>query len=106
MSQSKKTTSIIIPVTSMQVNLRSSLLEVFCKKDVLRNFTKFTGKHLFQNLLFNKAAGLRHATLLKKRLWHRCFPMNFTKLQRKPFLTELFRWQLLNFLRNGFSPVF
>ena len=32
--------------------------EVFCKKDVLRNFAKFTGKHLCQSLFFNKVAGL------------------------------------------------
>ena len=43
------------------------------KKCVLRNFAKFTGKHLCQALLFNKVAGLRSATLLKKRFWHRCF---------------------------------
>ena len=30
--------------------------EVFCKKDVLRNFTKFTGKQLFQILFFNNVA--------------------------------------------------
>ena len=30
-------------------------------------------------VFFNKAAGLRPATLLKKRLWHRCFPVNFVK---------------------------
>ena len=29
------------------------------KKGVLRNFTKFTGKHLCQSLFFNKVAGLR-----------------------------------------------
>ena len=29
---------------------RSSLPEVFCKKGVLRNFAKFTGKHLCQSL--------------------------------------------------------
>ena len=28
---------------------RSSRPEVFCKKGVLRNFTKFTGKHLCQS---------------------------------------------------------
>ena len=28
--------------------------EVFCKKGALRNFTKFTGKHLCQSLFFNK----------------------------------------------------
>ena len=30
--------------------------------------------------------GLRPATLLKKRLWHRCFPMNFAKFLRTIFL--------------------
>ena len=35
---------------------RSSRLEVFCKKGVLR---KFTGKHLCQRLFFNKIADLR-----------------------------------------------
>ena len=65
---------------------RSSHQRCSMKKGVLRNFTKFTGKHLCQSLLFNKVAGLRPATLLKKRLWHRCFPMNFAKFLRTPFL--------------------
>ena len=59
--------------------------EVFYKKGVLRNFAKFTRKHLCKSLLFNKVAGLRPATLLKKRLWHRRFPVNFSK-----FLTTSF----------------
>ena len=59
---------------------RSSRPEVFCKKGVLRNFAKFTGKHPCQSLFFNKVVGLRAATLLKKKLWHRCFPMNFVQL--------------------------
>ena len=42
---------------------RSTLPEVFCKKGVLRSFAKFTGKHLYHSLFFNKvAAGLRPAT--------------------------------------------
>ena len=65
---------------------RISYLGVFCKKGVLRNFTKFTGKHLRQSLFFNNVAGLRPATLLKKRLWHRCFPVNFAKFLRALFL--------------------
>ena len=55
---------------------RSSCSEVFCKEGALKNFTKFTGKHLC----------LRPGTLLKKRLWHRCFPVNIVKLLRSPFL--------------------
>ena len=34
------------------------LPEVFCKKNVLKNFTKFIGKYLCQNLFFNKVVGL------------------------------------------------
>ena len=44
---------------------RSSRQEVFCKKDVLRNIGKFTGKPLCQGFFFNKVACLRPATLLK-----------------------------------------
>ena len=64
---------------------RSSRPEVFCKKGVLRNFAKFTGKHLCQSLFFNKVAGLRPSTLLKKRLWHRCFPFNFFEIFKNTF---------------------
>ena len=37
-------------------------------RGVLRNFVKFTGKHLCQSLFSNKVAGLRPATLSKKKL--------------------------------------
>ena len=78
---------------------RSSRPEVFCKKGVPRTFAKFTGKQLCQSLFLNKVAGLRPATrpatLLKKRLWHRCFPVNFTKFLRTSFLTEHLQWLLL-----------
>ena len=46
-------------MTKYMTNLfRSSRPDVFCKKGVLRNFTKFTEKHLCQSLFFNKVAGL------------------------------------------------
>ena len=53
---------------------RSSRPEVFCTEGVLKNFAKFTGKHLSQSLFFNKVPDLRPATLFKDRLRHRCFP--------------------------------
>ena len=56
-------------------------------KGVLNIFAKFTGKHLSQTLFFHKVAGLRPATLLKERLWDRCFPMNFAKPLGAPILT-------------------
>ena len=78
---------------------RSSCPEVFCDKGVLRNFAKFAGKHLCQSLFFNKVAGLRPATLLKKRLRHMCFPLNFAKFRRTFFVAEHLQWLLLKFLR-------
>ena len=54
------------------------------KKDVLKNFAKFTGKHICPSQFLNEVA--RPATLLKKRLQHKCFPVNFVKFLRAPFL--------------------
>ena len=51
----RKTTEIFL----QKSGYRSSRQEVFCEKGVLRNVTKFTGKHLRQNLFFNKVAGVR-----------------------------------------------
>ena len=42
-----------------------------------------------------KKVFLRPAILLKKRLWHRCFPVNFEKFLRTPFLTEHLRRLLI-----------
>ena len=36
------------------------------RKGVLRNLTKFAGKHLCQSLFFNKIASLRPATFFKR----------------------------------------
>ena len=73
---------------------RSSHQRCSVKKGVLRNFAKFTGRHLCQSLFFIKVAGLRPATLLKKRLWRRNFPVSFAKFLRTPLFIE----HLLGFL--------
>ena len=79
---------------------RSSRSKVFCKKNVLQNFAKFTGKHLCQSFFFNKVAGLRPATSLKKRLWYRCFFVNFTKFLRTFFLQNTSGRLLLNIFKK------
>ena len=78
-------------LNGININLmayRSSRWRCSLRKGVLRNFAKLTGKYLCQTLNFNKVAGLRAATLLRKRLWHRCFPVVFVKFLRTPFCTE------------------
>ena len=41
---------------------------VVLKKGVLKNFAKFTGKHLYGSLFYNKVAACKPATLSKKRI--------------------------------------
>ena len=82
-------------------NVQKQPPELFFQKGILRNFTKLTGKYLCQSLFFNKVAGLR---LLKKRLWHRCFPVNFIKFLRTPFLQNISGRLLLN-VRITFQEV-
>ena len=43
--------------------------------------------------------------LSKKRFWHRCFPVNFAKFLRTPFLTEHPRWLLLKLQRIKISHI-
>ena len=40
---------------------------------------------LCQRLFLKRVAGFRPETLLKKRPWQRCFPVNVTKFLRTPF---------------------
>ena len=49
-----------------------------------------------QNSLEKTYGILYPATLLKKKHWHKCFPVNFAKFLRKPFFKEDFWWLLLN----------
>ena len=81
--------SFKIGITIMLLaSFRSSRSEMFFKKGVFKNFAKFTGKHLCQSLFVNKISGLWPATLLKKKLWHKGFPVSFMKFLRTSFFIE------------------
>ena len=58
--------------------------KVFCIKDILGNFVKFTGKHLCQSLFLNKVAGLMHVTLFKKKL-AQMFSCGFCEISKNTF---------------------
>ena len=77
---------LVLILVLILTHFRGSRPEVFFKKGVLRNFAELTGKHLCQRLFFNKVVGLKPATLLKKRLWHKCFPVNFANFLKTTFL--------------------
>ena len=67
-----------------------------CKKGALRNFAKFTGKHMCQSRFLIKFQALA-LQLYSKRDWHRGFLVNFAKFLRTPFLIELLHCLLLPF---------
>ena len=82
---------------------RNSHRRCSVKKGVFRNFAKFIGKHLRQRLFFNKVAGLRPATLLKKNLWHRCFPVSFCEISKNTFFTDHLRTTASESFLNAFK---
>ena len=65
------------------IKFRSSYQKCSVRKGVLRNFTKFTGKHQCQSLFFNKVTGLR-PEISKNTFFHRT-PLVAASV-RKPFL--------------------
>ena len=71
-------------------NIRSSHQRCSIGSGVLRNFAKSTGNYLFQSIFLIKvqAWGLGPATLLKKRLWHRHFPVNFAEQFLRTFFSQ------------------
>ena len=73
---------------------KQSLVGVLWKRCSL-NISQNSQKNMCQSLLLNKNASLRPATLLRKRPWHRGFPVNFAKFLRTLFFIEHFRWLLL-----------
>ena len=62
--------------------LENSFPEVFCRKGVLRNFAKFTGKRPCQGPFFNKNAGLRPeaCNFIKKEALAHLFSCEFCKI--------------------------
>ena len=98
--------SISSDIVWCSVNKNNPKYAEAATRGVFRNFAKFTGKHLCQSLFYNKVAGLRTTTLLQKRPWHKCFPINFAKFLRTAFLQNISGQLLLsmgsiNMEKNG-----
>ena len=61
---------------------------VLWKKVFLEISAKFTGKPLYKSLFFNKVAGLRPATLLRKDTPAQVFPCEFNEISKNTFFIE------------------
>ena len=67
---------------------------MFCRKGVLKNFAKFTGKHLCQSPFLNKVSR-GSCNFIKKEALAQVFHVNFVKFLRIPFLQDTFERLLL-----------
>ena len=61
------------------------------KKGVIRNFTKFTGKHRYQSLFFNGVVVLRPVTLLKGASDTGVFSCQSCGISKNTFVIEQLR---------------
>ena len=74
--------------SSKDLTVQRQALADVCKIDVLKDFAKFTGKHLYQILYLMKLVYLNRAR-------RRCFPVNFVEFLRTPVLWNSSRRQFL-----------
>ena len=64
--------------------IRSGRLDLVCKKRVLRNFAKFTGKHLCQSLLLTLISLFDHSPFIFQKELIQCY-YNFMQLWNNLF---------------------
>ena len=73
--------------------LDANLKNLYSETVAQRCSVKKVFSELLQNSQENTCA--RASFLIKKRLWYRCFPVNFAKFIRTPFHIKHLRWLLL-----------
>ena len=89
----KRRSVVVICWTVTLSNWHKQSPKVFYEEDVLKTFTKFTGKHLENTQVWN---------FIKKRLQHKCFPINIAEFLRAPILKNISVQVFLNWLIRSF----
>ena len=101
---SKKITCFSSILQEWSFLLLTKIMHFFHQSFILKPYSSH--QHIFQNsqnvqihtcTKVSFLIKLRYATLLKNRLWHRCFPVYFAKFLRIPF----YRTPLNKFLHNA-----
>ena len=86
---------LLLDMFSYQLPIsRSSRPDVFCEKEFLE-ISQNSQENTRARVSFLIKLQAAPATSLKRRLWHRCFPVNFAKFLRTSFFTEHLWWLLL-----------
>ena len=76
----------LVPFSPQGPCFKSNYQGCSVKKGVLRNFAKFTGKHLRQRLFFNKVAGA--CNFIKNEALAQVFSCEFCEISKNTFFTE------------------
>ena len=77
----------LLQIVRTDTIVRSSQQRCSVRKGVLRNFTKFTGKHLCQSFFFNKVAGAT-CNFIKKETLPPVFSCEYCEIPKNTFFTE------------------
>ena len=89
---------------------RSSLSQMFFKKDFKLKFRKFYKETPVLESLFNKVSGLKACNFIKKRIQHSCFPLKFARfligkhMGWSLSLIKLQVWRPVNLLKRDSNP--
>ena len=81
---------IFIPILT-EIKLRTyaeAVVQRYSVKKVFLEISQNSQENSCARVSFLIVVGLRAASLLRKRLYHRCFPVNFVKFVRTLFFTE------------------
>ena len=89
----------------LQVSPEAATRCVLQEKEPLEISQNSQEKKTCPRVFFNKVAGLRPVTLFKKRLWHRCFSVNFVKFITTSF-SQNTSWRLLVYSIDSACKVF
>ena len=76
--------------------------EVFCKEGVRKNFAKFAGKHMCQNLFLTKVQA-ETCNFIIKEILTQVFPGEFCNIFNNTFFIEHLRWLLLTIKKENLS---
>ena len=92
------------PPNKCTIFYRSSRSVVFYEKGVLKNFAKFTTKHLCWSLFFIKTTGVMPGTISKKEAPTHVFSCEFYEFIKNTFFIEHPWWLLLSLPLNWLGP--
>ena len=81
--QHLRTTASVFQLALLCFHFQKQSPEVSVRKGTLRNFKKFTGKHLCQSLCFNKACNF-----IKREFMAMVFSCEFFEISMNTFFTE------------------